>query len=110
MAIIKCPQCDNSISDKSKTCPHCNLDMENMTEEKRHSLSKINSLKKNQQLQTYQFVAMLLFLGGCYGYYNTEDTESPQFLLTQACIVVGFIWYIVNRILIIMAKRARKNL
>jgi hypothetical protein len=109
MAIIKCPQCDNSISDKQKVCPHCELDMTNLTEEKIQSLSKLNRLKKNQALQTYQFVAMLLFLGGCYGYYNAKDTESPQYLLTLACILVGFVWYIVNRVLIILAKRRRQN-
>ncbi|WP_395546691.1 MULTISPECIES: zinc ribbon domain-containing protein [unclassified Lacrimispora] len=29
MALIKCPECDNSISDSAKSCPHCgfNLDL-----------------------------------------------------------------------------------
>ena len=25
MALIKCPECQNSISDKAEKCPHCGL-------------------------------------------------------------------------------------
>lgn len=27
MAIIKCPECGNDVSDKAKTCPHCGVDI-----------------------------------------------------------------------------------
>ncbi|GAA0286375.1 zinc ribbon domain-containing protein [Psychrosphaera haliotis] len=109
MAIMKCPQCGKSISDKQKVCPHCELDMTNLTEEKIHSLSKIKSLKYNQSLQTHQFIATLLFLAGCFSYYNIEDKASPQFVAAQASILVGFIWYVVNRFRIIWAKRSLKK-
>lgn len=105
MAIIKCPQCSKSISDKQKICPHCDLDMTNITEEKLHSMSKLKSLKHNQNLQTYQFLAMLLFLIGCFSVYKVEDVESPQYVAAQASVVIGFIWYIVNRFLIIWSKK-----
>lgn len=107
MAIIKCPQCSNDISDKHKECPHCELDMTDLTEEKLNSLNKIRSLKSNQTLMTHQFIAMLLFLGGCFSYYTVEDKESPQFMVAQASILVGFFWYIVNRVRIIIAKRQK---
>ena len=107
MAIVSCPQCGKSISDKHKVCPHCELDMTELTEEKIRSLSKIKKYKDNQSLMTHQFVAMLLFLGGCFSYYTIEDIESPQYLLAQASIAVGFFWYIGNRIRIIIAKRNR---
>ena len=51
MAIIKCPQCSNSISDKHKVCPHCDLELGEMTEEKLASLGKIRSL---QQISPYK--------------------------------------------------------
>ena len=105
MAIIKCPQCSNNISDKHKTCPHCELDMQDLTEEKLNSLNRVKSLQSNQTLMTHQFIAMILFLAGCFSYYKLEDQNSPQFVAAQASIVVGFIWYIVNRVRIILAKR-----
>ncbi|QTH64364.1 hypothetical protein J1N51_02435 [Psychrosphaera ytuae] len=105
MAIIKCPQCKKSISDKQKVCPHCELDMTNLTEEKLASMSRISSLKHNQNLQTYQFIAMLIFLAGCFSVYTIEDKESPQYIAAQASVVIGFIWYIVNRFIIIWSKK-----
>lgn len=107
MAIIKCPQCAKSISDKQKTCPYCDLNMEELTEEKKQSLSKIKSLKHSQTIMTHQAIAMLLFLMGVFTFYNSEDKTAPQYFLSQVCIVVGFVWYIVNRIRIILSKRKK---
>ena len=28
MAIIKCPECGNDISDKAATCPHCGVNVQ----------------------------------------------------------------------------------
>lgn len=81
--------------------------MTDLNEDKLHSLNKIKSLKSNQTLMTHQFIAMLLFLGGCLSYYKLEDSNSPQFVAAQASIVIGFIWYIVNRVRIIIAKRQK---
>lgn len=108
MAIINCPQCSTKISDKQKICPHCELDMTDLSEEKMQSLSKINSLKNQQSMMTHQVIAMLMFLGGVFGWYNSEDPESPQHTAAIAVTVIGFLWYIVNRVRIILAKRKRK--
>jgi uncharacterized membrane protein YvbJ len=108
MAIIKCPQCGKKISDKSKECNHCSLNLENMSEEKLQSLSKIKSYQTAQTMMTHQAVAMLLFLGGVLALYNTEDTSTPQYTAAQASIAVGFFWYIINRFRMILAKRKRK--
>jgi uncharacterized membrane protein YvbJ len=107
MAIIKCPQCAKSISDKQSICPHCDLNMNELTEEKRHSLSKIKSLKHSQTIMTHQAIAMLLFLVGVFTFYNSEDKAAPQYMLSQVCIFVGFTWYIINRIRIILSKRTK---
>lgn len=108
MAIINCPQCATKISDKNKTCPNCELDMSNLSQEKIHSLSKINALKNNQNMMTYQAIAMLMFLGGVFGWYNIEDPESPQYTAAIASTVIGFFWYIINRFIMIWSKRKRK--
>ncbi|WP_299262995.1 hypothetical protein [uncultured Psychrosphaera sp.] len=107
MAIIKCPQCAKSISDKQSICPHCDLDMTDLTEEKLHSLSKIKTLKNSQTLMTHQAIAMLLFLVGVFTFYNSEDKTTPQYLLSQVCIVVGFLWYLINRVRLILSKRKK---
>ena len=108
MAIISCPQCAKKISDKQTVCPHCDLDMTDLTEEKMHSLSKINNLKSNQSIMTHQAIAMLMFLGGIFGWYNSDDPEAPQHTAAIAVAVIGFVWYIVNRFRMIWQKRKRK--
>lgn len=108
MAIINCPQCSKKISDKQKVCPHCELDMYELSDEKLQSLSKIKSYKDNQSMMTHQAIAMLLFLGGVLALYNSEDTQTPQHTAAQACMVIGFLWYIINRFRMILAKRKKK--
>jgi len=107
MAIIKCPQCNNSISDKHKVCPHCELDMTEMSEDKLASLSKIRSLKHNQSLQTHLIIAMILIFAGVYSVNTIEDQSTPQYTVAWASIAVGFVWGIVSRIRIILAKRRK---
>lgn len=107
MAIIKCPQCNNSISDKHKVCPHCDLEMGEMTEEKLASMSKIRSLKHNQSLQTHLIIAILLIFAGVYSISTIEDATSPQYKAAWASIAVGFIWGIVSRIRILLSKRRK---
>ena len=105
MAIIDCPQCQKAISDKNKDCPHCHLDMRDLNDDKLASIQRVNHLKSSQNLVTHQFIAMLLFLAGCFSFYTMEDKTSPQYTLAQASALVGFVWYIINRARIILAKR-----
>lgn len=108
MAIIDCPQCNKKISDKQKVCPHCELDMNELTDEKLQSLSKIKKLKTNQSIMTQQAIAMILFLAGVLGFYNSNDTQSPQHTAAIASIIVGVLWYLINRFRILWSKRKGK--
>lgn len=110
MAIVNCPQCAKKISDKQQICPHCDLDMSDLTEEKRQSLSRIKNIKSNQSMMSQQAIAMLLFLGGVLALYNSEEPQSPQHTAAQACMIVGFLWYLVNRFRIIISKRKKRGL
>lgn len=110
MAIVSCPQCTKKISDKQSICPHCDLDMSELSEEKLQSLSRIKNIKSNQSMMTQQAIAMLLFLGGVLALYNSEEPQSPQHIAAQASMIVGFLWYIVNRFRMILAKRKKRGL
>ena len=41
MALIKCPECENQISDQSKTCPHCGYRLNAMSNEEKSKIKKI---------------------------------------------------------------------
>jgi hypothetical protein len=66
MAIIKCPQCAKSISDKQAICPHCDLDMKDLTEEKLHSLSKIKTLKNSQTFNDASSDSYVIVFSWCF--------------------------------------------
>lgn len=44
MALIKCPECGQEISDTAKSCPHCGYKTEKMNPEKMVKYKKITSI------------------------------------------------------------------
>ena len=107
MAIISCPHCHKQISDKSKNCSHCDVDIAKMTDEALASKQRIAKIDKSQSIQMQTFVALLLFVGGfTLWYWEVQPSESWTSYAGQAMIAVGFIWYMINRVRLILLKRA----
>jgi hypothetical protein len=64
-------------------------------------------VKRKQALLNQSFVALTIFLGGFFYLYSREPVaESNELMLTHGAIAVGFVWYIVNRIRIILLKKS----
>lgn len=76
MALINCPKCGKTVSDKAKTCPHCGFSISSSTS----STSKENLLKKANVVSnsTKKIIWIILILGGVlltwYGAYELSDT------------------------------------
>jgi len=106
MAVINCPNCKNKVSDKAKTCSHCNIDIAGVDQEQLHSIKVMSSVKKQQSLMSHSFIAMLLFCGGFLFLY-LEDTHPGtwQYITAMTSTFLGFILYIVTRIRLILLKR-----
>ncbi|WP_337840102.1 zinc ribbon domain-containing protein [Rheinheimera sp.] len=106
MAIIACPQCGKKISDKSQSCPHCQLSMTGMTADR---IDELNSRKRIDRMQSYinqSMLALVIFLAGfCVLYFWQSEPDSWQLQASQAAIAVGFLWYIAARAMIIYLKR-----
>ena len=64
MAVINCPKCRKKISDKAKTCQHCETSFDDMSAEKLQNIKKVNLIETSQKLMNYSMIAMLLFCGG----------------------------------------------
>ena len=104
MAVINCPGCKKKISDKAKVCSHCNLALQELDEDKMATLNKIKKIHQAQRLMTFSFIAMLLFCGGFLFMYKMPS-ESWEHTLATVSTVVGFIMYIVVRIMLVFNKR-----
>lgn len=108
MSIVNCPQCNKKISDKAKSCPHCQVDTD-MDEEKRERLAAVNRAQTIKSLSTQSMMALILALAGFYVmYFQNPEPESIQLLLSQVAFGAGFIWYVGVRIRHFMLKHMGK--
>lgn len=107
MARISCPACSKPISDKHKVCPHCDTAVAGLDEHEREKLAYRRYIKRKQGLLNHSFVALIIFLGGFLYLYSREPApESLEQMTTYGAIAAGFIWYIINRIRIILLKKS----
>lgn len=107
MARISCPACSKPISDKHKVCPHCDATLSGLDDHERAKLANRRYIKRKQALLNQSFVALIIFLGGFFYLYSREPAvDSTEQMLTYGAIATGFIWYIVNRIRIILLKKS----
>ncbi len=106
MAVINCPSCKKKISDKAKTCKYCNLALQGLDADKMASLSRVSKINKTQRLMTYSFIAMLMFCSGfLFMYWDNVEPGTWQHTAATISTVIGFIFYILIRIMLLFNKR-----
>ena len=106
MAIIQCPSCNKPISDKAKQCRYCNALISSASADDIYRQKKLRKYNQVQSIQTQSMVAMLMFVGG-FGFMFWGDVQPSDIKHTAAmvCTVIGFVWYIVNRVRMIVIKK-----
>jgi len=110
MAVINCPSCKKKISDKAKQCSHCNAALTELDKEKLESLAKVDRIKQAQRLMNFSFIAMLLFCGGfLFMFWDNVMPGTWQHNAAMASTVIGFILYIIIRIMLLIAKYKHKT-
>jgi hypothetical protein len=109
MAVINCPSCKKKISDKAKVCSHCNTSLSELDQEKLASLAKINRIKKTQRLMNYSFIAMFMFCGGfLFMFWDNVTPGTWQYNVAMGSTVIGFILYIIIRVMLLIVKYKQK--
>jgi len=108
MAVINCPSCNEKISDKSKFCSHCHIDLTELDADKMQSLRNVNFIKKSQSLMNHSFIAMLLFCGGfLVMFLESVQADTWQYTLAMASTILGFIFYLVTRVRLLLLKKSK---
>ena len=106
MAITSCPSCSKPISDKAKSCSHCGFNIGSATAEDIERKAKLAHYKAMQKLQNQSMLAILLFISGFgFIYWGGSEPGEVQYNLSIAAAIVGFVWYAVNRVRLVLAKR-----
>ncbi|AWL12151.1 hypothetical protein HMF8227_01678 [Saliniradius amylolyticus] len=107
MALMNCPSCSKKVSDKAEACQHCGFAIGSATSDDLHRKASLRRYKQQQSIQTQSMLAMLLFIGGFgFMYWGGATPEDMQYKASVGALVIGFIWYIVNRIRLIFVKKA----
>jgi hypothetical protein len=107
MALIDCPSCSKKISDKARNCQHCDFTLGTVDAEGITRKQNLKKYLKSQNIQTQSMVAMLLFVSGFgFMYWGGAAPDGLQYNLAVGMSVIGFVWYIVNRVRLIILKRS----
>lgn len=72
MALKKCPECGQDVSDKAEKCPHCGYEMNNIHE----SVQKPEKKKRDPKKYTKLVVVLALLVVGLR-LYNSYISEEP---------------------------------
>ncbi|WP_196140517.1 hypothetical protein [Aliikangiella sp. G2MR2-5] len=116
MAIISCPSCKERVSNKSKSCPHCDFDFESgkstdgLNEEQLANQEKLANLKKRYSLQMQAMAGIILFLFGFIMWYfvGKQGLSKLTHFIEIGLAVLGGVWYIITRIRLMAYKRSQK--
>ena len=106
MALIDCPSCSKKMSDKAQSCQHCGFGLGAADAEDIARKQSLNKYLKSQKIQTQSMIAMLLFVAGFgFMYWGSAEPGGLQHNLAIGVSIVGFVWYIINRVRLILLKR-----
>lgn len=72
MALIKCPECGNKISDQAESCPKCGYEMKQKKVEEKDYLKKIKSKWNNKYL-----IIILIAVAAIFIFSQKKNTSSP---------------------------------
>ena len=106
MALTDCPACNKKMSDKAKVCPNCGFAFGNASEEEIERKMSLVRFHKKQRVQNQSMIAMLMFIGG-FGFMHWGGAQPGdlQHNLAIGSCVIGFSWYVVNRVRLALMKR-----
>ncbi len=106
MALIDCPACNKKISDKAKQCQHCGFAIGEASVEDIQRKQNMKKFKKLHGIQNQSMLAMLLFIAGFgFMYWGGAQPGDLQHNIALGVTVVGFLWYVINRVRIVLVKR-----
>ena len=102
MALIKCPECGNQVSDRAESCPKCAYPLAGGGSTQAHGgkIQTIEQTSKKYKLQ--QLLATLLTIGSVIviiSAFSGNEPSSGGAAFGVFGLLVGLIWFIVARFL-----------
>ncbi|NOR18506.1 MAG: hypothetical protein GQ538_00275 [Xanthomonadales bacterium] len=111
MAIVNCPNCDNSISSLTTVCPYCGFERDEFSEEKLKESRRRTIRDQIYRLRMASYGALSLLLIA-FAWYMTDTAGFQQRASVGPYILftVGAAIYLVIRALLFKAALALKKI
>jgi uncharacterized membrane protein YvbJ len=87
MALIKCTECGNDVSDKATSCPKCGNPIITKIDS---TSAQINIVQSSQKLRSNQAIAALLMIIGLVGLF-----VMPWKTFSGMLLLIGFFWLVI---------------
>ena len=106
MALIQCPSCSKRVSDKATNCPHCDFKLTGLTPEERDREWHRVMMAKREKVIGQSMLALLIAIAA-FTYYFIQQPLPGSWQANSAygLMIVGVVWFIVNRVRLVMIKR-----
>ncbi|MEC9318675.1 MAG: hypothetical protein VYD08_02185 [Pseudomonadota bacterium] len=108
MALVNCPSCGKRVSSKAKDCPHCQFVFAgNSKEDIEREAARLRQ-EKSDKLVSQSMLALVLSIAAfVYLFFQQPLANSWQRSTALLVIGIGLVWFVINRVRLIMLKRKR---
>ena len=96
MAMIKCSECGNDVSDKAGSCPNCGAPISNSPSSSR-TIEETSKTWKSHQL--FGGLATVVGLVGAMAIGGSYEGGGPAAMIFGGIGIVGIFWFIGARIM-----------
>jgi uncharacterized membrane protein YvbJ len=108
MALVECPSCNKRVSDKAEQCPHCEFKLSGLTSDQlNRELERALHAKKDKILSQSMLALLLAIAAFTYFFIQQPHPDSWQAQSAYAGMIIGLIWFVVNRVRLVFLKRKR---
>ncbi len=108
MALTKCPSCNKRISSKARECPHCQFVLAGQSKEDVQRERRRLNQEKSDKLVSRSMLALIIAIAAfTYLFMQQPQPQSWGYNIAIGGIVVGLIWFVINRVQLMFLKKKR---
>lgn len=109
MALTNCPSCNKRISDKAEACPHCEFRLSGLSQDElSREWSRVAQARRDKLLSQSMLALLIAIAAFTYFFIEQPIPGTWQSHTANALMLIGVIWFVINRVRIMFLKRSRR--
>lgn len=102
MALISCPECSNTVSDKAEKCPHCGVAISRSFEVDAIGTALTTTQLTSKRLKLHSIISLIAAAVGfiwMISHSESPDSDPPLTLIASLSLfLLGLAWWGVTKI------------